>query len=192
MSPPCSRRIFWLTGRPRPVPRRAFARLEDREDLFDVLRGDPFAVVGHDDADGCGPSGRTRWSDVDPAPSVLLAGVDGVGDDVQNRPVQQLGVEHEHAGMSARGCQASSHAGFGGAGLHQLDDVGDRLVEVGRRCSSGSRSLLNVSMSITRLEIRSWFFSTILQPRRTTSLSLALAALPRSGSCRRECLAECS
>ena len=60
-----------------------------------------------------------------------LAGVDGVGDDVQDGAVDALGVDHDPGQVSA-GMPAQLHAQLGGARLHQLDDVADRLVQVGR------------------------------------------------------------
>ena len=60
-----------------------------------------------------------------------LAGVDGVGHDVQDGAMDALGVDHD-AGQIRAGMPAQLHAQLGGAGLHQLDDVADRLVQVGR------------------------------------------------------------
>ena len=74
----------------------------------------------------------------------------------------------------APGCQCSVDARVGRPGLHQFDHVADHLIQFGRH-HSGLRSLLNVSMSMTRLEIFSWFFSTMAQPLRISSVSPAFS-----------------
>src|SRR5262245_26955326 len=67
-------------------PSGALGRGEDLEDRAELILGDADAVVGDGDAGGRGwvvPGGR----DDDSGARLVLGGVDGVGDDVQDRTV---------------------------------------------------------------------------------------------------------
>ena len=108
----------------------ALARDEHAEDAFEVFLLDAGAGVLDADA-GQALLVVVAGSHLHAARVALEAGVDGVGDDVEDRAVHRFGVEHE-----------GRHRGGGvpheldllvlGAGLHQLDHVGDDFVEVRR------------------------------------------------------------
>ena len=106
------------------------ARHEHAEDLLLILLGDAAAVVNHVDqrqplvvAILCGDLYRTVLS--------VVAGVHRVGDDVENRPVHCLGIEHQR-GHRRVGLQNELDALVLGAGLHHFHDVSDDLVQIGR------------------------------------------------------------
>ena len=61
MSPPCSLRIFWLTGRPRPVPRPPLCETKSVKILSMSSGGMPHAVVFDRDPHQADSAGDTRW-----------------------------------------------------------------------------------------------------------------------------------
>ena len=164
MRPPCSFRIFWLTGRPSPVPRDplpetnngkifAFRRAECREplsatiDLHQLLTGEIDRRYFH--------AGF----------AAAFAGVDGVGHHVQHGAVDSFGVEYARSACFRRAANAATTFNSPARDCISSTISRDDLVQVpGDR--SGSRSLLNVSMSITSVGNLFWFRSTIFQPLR--------------------------
>ena len=129
--PPCSRTIFCETGKPRPVPREPLveAKTWKIEAMSASSMPTPLsltvirAIVARRRPTSVATTTR--------APVGPLAGVDRVGDDVQDGAVDAVGVDHD-LGHVVAGLPGQRHAELRGARLHQLDDVADRLVQVGR------------------------------------------------------------
>ena len=126
--PPCSLRIFWLTGRPRPVPRLFFDGDERAEEVLHLIGGNARAVVV--DGDPHQPFARrsTRVAtSTRPRRLALADGVDGVGHHVQHRAVDALGIEDQRRASARRAASRSSTCTSSARTLHQLDHVGDHL-----------------------------------------------------------------
>ncbi len=122
--PPCSSRIFWLTGRPRPVPRPPLretktAKIFSRSSCSMPLPLSTTCDAGH----LLGVAVLRR--DFDAAVLALVAGVDGVGDDVEDARCIASG-SNISVGIVGAGSQTSSTFRPRRTGLHQLDHVGRR------------------------------------------------------------------
>ena len=63
--------------------------------------------------------------------SHFMAGVDRVGDDVENRAVHRFGIEHQRRHRAGR-LEAELDTGFLGSRFHQFDDVASHFVDVRR------------------------------------------------------------
>ena len=102
----------------------AFVRDEDAEDAFEVVLRDAGAVVV--DADAGHPLFRiVLRGDDDELLVALVAGVDGVGDDVEHRAVDRLRDRTSASASCGPAAIAKLDLGFLGARLHQLDHVAD-------------------------------------------------------------------
>ena len=131
---------------------------------------DPFAVVGDDDvrrtdrrADHSTETSTRAASRFSQASMALVT-------TFKNGPVQQVGIELKRRQVGSR-LPDRARPALLRRGIFISSTTSPTVSFRSAATRSGSRSLLNVSMSMTRLEICSWFFSTIRQPRRTTSLS---------------------
>src|SRR5262249_28270646 len=120
---------FLTDGQAQAGAARAFARFEHGKDALHVFGRDSFAVVGDDDVDEA-VLWRPIDRDLDPGAGLLGTGVDGVGHDVQNGPVQQFRIELKGRQVGTR-LPGKLNAGLLGAGFHQLNYIADRFVQVG-------------------------------------------------------------
>jgi len=92
-----------------------------------VLGGNALAVVG--DADSQSPAGGVA-SDADTDAAAVVAGVDGVGQEVQQGAVEVAGVEG-HVVQAVGGGALDRNVPFGGPFGHQLADLLGQIVDIG-------------------------------------------------------------
>ena len=90
-------------------PARAFGRGEDLKDRGDIVFLDADAIVADGDSRGRRLSGShsvltTTWAFVG-----TLTGVDRVGDDIQDGPVDALGVDRDLGHVRRRDASSASH-----------------------------------------------------------------------------------
>ena len=117
-------------GQPEAGAARALCRHEEVEDPRQGLGRHPLAVVA--DRDPCEAAPRIgRDPNLDAGVGPPLDGVEGVGDDVEDRPGDPFRVE-KHAGEIGGGAPADRRPRLGGTMVDRLDDVGDQRDKIGR------------------------------------------------------------
>ena len=125
--PPCSLTIFWLTGRPSPVPRAPLSDTNTWKIFGNCSAAMPMPLSL---MTMCAQVflGQIMRRDFNPAVGAFIAGVDGVGHHVQNGPVHRFAVELQRRQRCVRG-PLQLHVQFTGAGLHQFDHVVHHVVQ---------------------------------------------------------------
>ena len=168
MSPPCSRRIFWLTGKPRPVPRAPLRdsktekiRLMSTSSIPSPLSSTITRTLPT--STECSVDTITRPGSDDSHASIAFVTTFRIARCSNSGSNSSSGID------SAAFLLSSTPTPWARTTIKSSTSATTSFMSDGTR--SGSRSLLKVSMSITRLEIFSWFLSTIDQPLRTMSLS---------------------
>ena len=153
-------------------------RDEGAEELVHLVGGDARPVVADLDPHKRCVRPGSRVADLHlPAAARVSAGrVDGVGDHVEHRAVDALRIEDQLGhGLGRLPGAARPAPRWPGPAISSITSPTTPLTLAVVR--SGSRSLLKVSMSITRAEILFWFFSTIFQPLPTSDSSCSVSPI---------------